>query len=86
LFFLIGTGFPGWFLNLLAIGGHPLRNIYAVFGGVVGLTIALPVWLYLRSRKGLAFMRALTDRLSILSLFYLALDVIGVAIVIVRNL
>ena len=86
LFFLVGMALPGWFIGLLIASGHPLRTLYIVVAGVVGVTIALPVLLFLRSSKGLTVMRALTERLSILSLFYLVLDVIGVAIVIVRNL
>ncbi len=86
LFFLVGVTIPGWFVQLALIGGHPLRNLYAMIFGALIVTIALPAWLLLRTRGMYAGMRALMDRLSILSMFYLLLDVIGVVIVIVRNL
>jgi hypothetical protein len=85
LFFLIPGRLPGWFISFLIASGHPLRTTYIAFAAVVGVTILLPVWLFVRSPRGVAFMRGLADRLSILSLFYLVLDVIGVVIVIVRN-
>jgi hypothetical protein len=86
LFFLVGVTIPGWFVRLALIGGHPLRNLYALAIVLVAVTIAVPVWLLLRTRRMYAGMRAVMDRLSILSVFYLLLDVVGVVIVIVRNL
>ena len=86
LFFLIPLSLPGWLIGFFAANGHPLRMVYIVFAGVVGITVLLPVLLFVRSPRGVAFMRGLAERLSILSLFYLALDAIGVVIVILRNL
>ncbi len=85
LFFLVGVSLPGWFIRLVIASGHPLRTLYAVAIALVVLTIALPAWLLLRSARMHAGMLALIDRLSILSVFYLLLDVIGIVIVIVRN-
>ncbi len=85
LYFLIGAGFPGWFLGLLIRTGHPLRALQAAAVVLVTLTVLAPVLWVLRSDRALTFMRALIDRLSVLTIFYLVLDFIGLVIVIVRN-
>ncbi|MGE5073707.1 MAG: hypothetical protein ACM3MF_09785 [Anaerolineae bacterium] len=86
LFFLSGRGLPGWFIDFLIQSGHPLRTLYIVLILLVSVTIAVPALLVLRTRRGLAVMRVLTDRLSLLTMFYLFLDVIGLVIVVIRNL
>ncbi len=85
LYFLIGTGFPGWVIELLIRSGHPLRAMQAGAVGLVTLTVLAPVLLVLRSKRAFGIMQALIDRLSVLTMFYLVLDVIGLAIVIARN-
>ncbi len=85
LFFLIGTGMPGWLIGLLVRSGHPARLFYPALLGVLVVTILGPVLLVLRSERAYGAVRALIDRLSVLSVFYLFLDVIGLIIVIVRN-
>ncbi len=85
LFFLIGTGFPGWFMRLIWVGNHPARVFIALLVGVVGLSVLLPVAAVLRSERAYRAARGLIDRLSILTMFYLVLDLIGLVIVIVRN-
>ncbi len=86
LFFLVGMSMPAWFIHLIIASGHPLRALYAAAIAVVVVVIALPVWLLFRTRPTYAGFRALMDRLSILSLFYLLLDAMAIVIVIVRNL
>ena len=86
LFFLIGTGWPGWFVGFLVSNGHPARIFIALLVGVVGLTVLLPTVFVVRSERAYRAVRGLIERLSILTIFYLVLDVIGLAIVIVRNI
>jgi hypothetical protein len=86
LYFLIGSGLPGWLINLLVNSGHPARLFYILLMGVVGFSILGPALLLMRSDRAYKFVRALIDRLSILTMFYLVLDAIGLLIVIVRNL
>lgn len=86
LFFLIGTGWPGWFVSFLVSSGHPARVFIALLVGVVGLTVLLPVVFVVRSERAYRAVRGLIDRLSILTIFYLVLDVVGLVIVIVRNI
>lgn len=85
LYFLIGTGFPDWVIELLIRSGHPLRAMQAGAVVLVSLTVLVPVLLVLHSQRAFAMMRGLIERLSVLTMFYLLLDVIGLAIVIVRN-
>ena len=86
LFFLIGTGFPRWFMVMLVQSGHPARVFIVLLVGVVGLTVLVPAWLVMRSARAYRVVRGIIDRLSILTMFYLVLDVIGLVIVIIRNL
>jgi hypothetical protein len=86
LFFLMGTGLPGWSIDLLIRSSHPLRTFYVLLIGLVGATVLGPALLVLRSQRVYAAVRALIERLSVLTIFYLVLDAIGVVIVIVRNL
>ncbi len=85
LFFLLGISPSGWILNSLAQTAHPVRIMYIAFLVVVTPTILVPAWLVLRSDKFFQFLQVLIDRLSLLTMFYLVFDFIGLVIVIIRN-
>lgn len=85
LYFLTQFQAPDWFLGLLVQNGHPIRVMYALAFFLVAPTVALPAWFILRSEKFLKTVNALTERLSLLSVFYLFFDVLGLVFVIVRN-
>ncbi len=85
LFFLLGLNLPGWLIALLVNSSHPLRVLYAGLILLVTATILPPVLLVARSKRAGRWMLAVVDRLALLTMFYLALDVIGLIIVIVRN-
>jgi hypothetical protein len=53
---------------------------------VVIPSILIPVYLFIRSNNSIKWMQDLTERLSILTMFYLLFDVAGFVIVIIRNL
>ncbi len=86
LFFLLEVHLPGFLIDVLVRSGHPLRALYVGVVGLVSLTILVPVVLVLRSQKAVRFVEAMIDRLSLLAMFYLVLDVIGLVIVVIRNL
>lgn len=86
LFFLIPLRLPGPVIGLLVDSGHPLRTLYAGVIALVGVTFLVPVVLVLRWQKAVQFVRAAVDRLSLLAIFYLLFDAIGLVIVVVRNL
>ncbi len=85
LFFLIGVGFPGWFIMFLVRNSHPARIFLLLLGGVVGISVLGPALLVLRSERAYRFVRGMIDRLSLLTMFYLFLDLVGLVLVIVRN-
>jgi len=73
-------------LQFLAQSDHPFRFLYVMYLAVVVPTVLLPVYLFLRSKKSTQWMKELMERLSTLTVFYLVFDMIGLVIVIVRNL
>jgi hypothetical protein len=86
LYYLQGFSIPGSIYLFLIHSGHPVRYLYAAALVLALLTIGPPVYLLLRSDKALRLARESIDRLSLLTSFYLFLDLAGLVIVIVRNL
>ncbi len=86
LLFLWNVSLPASVLQWLAQSGHPLRYLYALSLVIVIPSILIPVYQFIRSGKSVQFMLELIDRLSVLSVFYLLLDVVGIVIVIIRNI
>lgn len=86
LFFLLTLRLPDFIISLLVHSGHPLRTLYLGVFALVALTIAVPVILVLRSKRAAAFVQAAIDRLSLLAMFYLVFDALGLVIVLIRNL
>ncbi|MBI3172998.1 MAG: hypothetical protein HYZ25_04720 [Chloroflexi bacterium] len=86
LYFLAAVQTPGWFIFLMARTGHPVRILYALALILVTPTLALPAWFALRSEKFLNSVNSLIERLSLLSGLYLFFDVIGLIIIVIRNL
>lgn len=58
---------------------------YALIAGAVILSMAAVVWVILKSGRGEKLFAAVFDRIMLLSYFYLFLDVVGLVIVILRN-
>ncbi len=86
LYFLAAVQTPGWFIFLMARTGHPVRILYVLALILVIPTLVLPAWFILRSEKFLKSVIGLIERLSLLSGLYLFFDVVGLIIVIIRNL
>jgi hypothetical protein len=85
LYFILQVSIPGQVVDFFVNLGHPLRFLYAVSLALVGITVALPTYFILRSEKFLHFVRAAFERLSLLTMFYLFFDIVGLVIVIIRN-
>ena len=85
LYFMLGWSLPGEAILFMTGLAHPLRFLYAVSLVVVGLTIALPTYFVLRSEMFLQGVQGLFERLSLLTLFYLLFDFLGLINVIIRN-
>ena len=65
---------------------HPFRILYAACLVVVTATVLLPVYLFLRAKTSIPVMQNLIERVSLLTTFYLFFDVLGIIIVVIRNL
>ena len=85
LFFMLNVSVPGKTILFMAGLSHPLRYIYAVGLVVTGLTVVIPAYFVLRSEKFFKGVQGLFERLSLLTLFYLVFDFVGLVIVIIRN-
>lgn len=86
LLFLWNVSLPEPARRFLAQSGHPLRLMYAASLAIVVPSIGAPVYLFLRSDKVVRSIQGFTDRLSLLTMFYLFLDLAGLVIVILRNI
>jgi len=86
LLFLWNIYLPAQAIQFLRGSSHPLRIIYAACLMVITPTVLLPAYTFLRSNKALMFMQNLMERLALLASFYLFFDLLGLIIVIIRNL
>jgi hypothetical protein len=85
LFFILNMSISGNTIGFLVNLAHPLRFLYAVSLALVGLTVVIPTYFVLRSEKFFKGLQGLFERLSLLTLFYLFFDVVGLVIVVIRN-
>jgi hypothetical protein len=86
LYVLMGITIPDQVIIFLAQGDHPLRYLYLISLVLVTLTFLLPTHLVLRSDKALRIVRDFTERISLLTMVYLFFDLIGLIVVIIRNI
>lgn len=84
--YLWNVSLPLPLAQMIAASEHPLRLLYALYLAVVVPSVALPVYLFLRSSRSVKWIQELTERLSTLAMFYLIFDLVGLVIVIFRNL
>lgn len=85
LLFLWNVSLPAQAIHFLRSSDHPLRILYAACLVVVTPTVFLPMYSFLRSKRLVMFMQNITERLSLLTMFYLVFDLVGLVIVIIRN-
>ncbi len=86
LFFLTNASVPGPIIRMLVESRHPLRVLYAGIVVILSSSFLIPVMLVVRSNKVYQFVRGMIERLSLLVMFYLFFDLIGLVIVLVRNI
>ena len=84
-YFVWGSYVPEQALWYIATLKHPFRFLYGTVLAVVFITIAIPVWLLLRSDHFFHVVQGLIERLSLLTMFYLFFDLVGLIIIIIRN-
>jgi len=85
LFFILPVRLSGETVGFLVALEHPLRFLYGISLVLVGLTVTLPTYLILRSKTFFQAMQGFFERISLLTVLYLVFDIIGLVIVIVRN-
>ena len=72
--------------SFLIISGRPLRTLYIISLLIVFPSIVLPIFFIDRSDKFKKLILEILDRLSLLSILYIALDLLGIVIVVIRNI
>ncbi len=65
--------------------GHPVRYLNLLAAIIIGLTVLAPAFFILKSQKTLHFVMDSIERISLLTIFYLFFDFIGLIIIIIRN-
>ena len=83
---IMGLTLPDSVILLLAKIVHRLRYLVLIAAAVITLTIVIPVYLVVRSERVVKILDGLIERLSLLTVLYLFLDILGIGIVIIRNI
>lgn len=86
IYFLLDLAVPNAVIKFLSESHHPLRVLYAGLLVLILSTVLIPVYLILRSEKLLQYFQEFISRLSLLAAIYLLFDIVGLLIVIIRNL
>jgi len=85
-YFIFGGHLSEKMIHYIAGLKHPLRFLYATTLAIVFPSIAIPTYLVLKSDRFFGLVWGLMDRLSLLTMFYMFFDFIGLVIVIFRNI
>ena len=86
LHFLVDPPVPGLIYSLLSGQAHPFRIVFVLWLIAALATILLPVYGVLRSDKFIQITGSIFERVSILMMLYLVLDIAGLVLIIVRNI
>jgi hypothetical protein len=86
LLFLWNISLPAAAILFLRDSDHPLRILYAGALTIVTATVLLLVLLFIKLKASVVFMQNIIERISLLTTFYLLFDVVGLVIVVLRNL
>jgi len=86
LYTLQNWNIPGAISVFLASSAHPLRYIYAITLAFVVPSVVLPILMIYKSERISSIMLDLIDRISLLTLFYLLLDLAALITILARNI
>lgn len=86
LLFLWNISLPPSVIRFLRESDHPLRFLYGGSLAIVASIVLLLVVFFLKSKTSVTFMQNLMERISLLAIFYLLFDLLGLVIVVIRNL
>ncbi len=84
--FLFGANVPAPILKALASTGRPVLTMYIIALVLTSLSVVIPAYRILHSEKALKGFQDFMERLSTLSVFYLFLSLVGLIIVVIRNI
>ena len=82
---LLGYPLPKWVIDFLVSTNHPLRTLW---GGVIlfsAISAIVPTVLIIRSGKLKGMIIETFDRISLLSSVYVFFDLVGIVIIVIRN-
>ena len=85
LYFMMDIRIPGGWLQEIARTPHPLWILYGVSIIVIGVSLLLPTYFVTREGKFSTMIYKIIESLSTLTTLYLFLDLIGLIIIIIRN-
>ena len=86
LYFMMQVSIPGEVINFIAGLNHPLRFLYGISFIIIVAVVVIPTYYVLQSEKVLKSLQGFFERLSLLTMFYLFFDVVGLFVVIIRNM
>lgn len=85
LLFLWDVTLPSPAIQYLRNSDHPLRILYAGSLAVVVSTVLFLVAIFVKSKRSVSSMQEVMERISLLTMFYLLFDLLGLVIVVIRN-
>ena len=85
-YFIWGNYVPEGILEYARSSDHPLRLLYAGTLAMVLPSILIPVYLVLKSDRFLKLVQSFIERTSLLAILYLFFDLVGLIIIIIRNI
>ncbi len=77
---------PVWLSNFMIADGHPLRILWGIAAALVLVSAVGPALLILKRESVTKGIVSVFERLVVLSSFYVFLDLIGIVIIVIRNL
>jgi hypothetical protein len=82
---MVNDPVPPQVVDSLARADHPLRVIWGVTIPVLVLSVVVPAFAIIRSDRTRDVVAGVFERISVLSTFYVCLDLIGILIVLIRS-
>jgi hypothetical protein len=86
LLYLWDVWLPDAATRFLRDSEHPLRILYAASLSLVMFTVLLPVYFFLRAKQAVPFLQSVIERVADLTMFYMFFDLIGLVVVVIRNM
>jgi len=85
LYFMLNKPLPPQVVDSLAGAEHPLRVMWGVTFPVLVLSVVVPAFAIIRSDRTRDIVAGIFERISVLSTFYVCVDLIGILIVLIRS-